>query len=468
MDIAAHSYRQLDAMNTTLPTGARFINTMRSMTSEELSIFIPFNVQEINDTGGYYYGFNKVSKTPIISNRKKLKNGNGMVFGVPGSGKSFDMKFEMGQVLSFSKDDVIIVDPMAEYRGIADQFNGQYINLTQSQDNVCYINPFHVPEIIPDRDKFVAEKAEFAFAICEQALKPDPLTSKHVAVIDRAVRLMYQEYFGDDHRRVLFRKKRRDSPTIRTLRDIILAIAENRLEERKKNGKGATLKIDEERIERSENRMQGVDTPKSYGNPIAKELVDQLEVFADGTLDIFSREQTTTEDKRLTIYGFSDLGKRLRGMAMLIMVESITAKIKYNQCSGVATWVYIDEIHELFSNEYALLAVERMWREVRKRGGICTGISQNLIDAVRSRATKTILSNSEFVILLNQGKLDQSTVEELFEISSEQMKTINDGEPGTGIIRVGKRVAAFDNCVEKDSPLYQLYNTNFHELVERT
>lgn len=79
MDIVPHSHKQLDALNTSLPTGARFVDTMRTITSEELSIFIPFNVQEINDNLGYCYGFNKVSKNLIIGNRKLLKNGNGMV-----------------------------------------------------------------------------------------------------------------------------------------------------------------------------------------------------------------------------------------------------------------------------------------------------------------------------------------------------------------------------------------------------
>lgn len=79
MDIVPHSHKQLDALNTSLPTGARFVDTMRTITSEELSIFIPFNVQEINDNQGYCYGFNKVSKNPIIGKRKLLKNGNGMV-----------------------------------------------------------------------------------------------------------------------------------------------------------------------------------------------------------------------------------------------------------------------------------------------------------------------------------------------------------------------------------------------------
>lgn len=42
MDIVPHSHKQLDALNTSLPTGARFVDTMRTITSEELSIFIPF------------------------------------------------------------------------------------------------------------------------------------------------------------------------------------------------------------------------------------------------------------------------------------------------------------------------------------------------------------------------------------------------------------------------------------------
>ena len=427
MDIVPHSHRQLDALNTSLPTGVRFVNTMRTITSEELSIFIPFNVQEIHDDLGYCYGFNKVSKNLIIGNRKLLKNGNGMVFGVPGSGKSYNEKSEMGQVLCFSKDDIIVVDPMGEYKGIAAAWGGQYINLTQSAENVFYVNPFHVPDEVPDIDRFVAEKAEFAYAICEQALKPAPLTSRHIAVIDKAVSSMYEEYFRKrkDKRR---RKNRPESPTIPVMRNRIMEL---------------------------------------YGdNEAAKEIVEQLEVFADGTLDIFAREQSISDENRFTVYGFSELGKRMRAMAMLVMIESITAKIKYNQSDGVATWVYVDEMHELWGEEYSLHALEKMWREVRKRGGICTGMSQNLIDAKRNRSTKTMVSNSEFMLLLDQGTMDKEAVEDLFDISSEQLACVNGAEPGTGLIRFGDKIVPFDNTMEKDSSLYQLFNTNFHEMVK--
>ena len=427
MDIVLHSHRQLDALNTSLPTGARFVNTMRTITSEELSIFIPFNVQEIHDDLGYCYGFNKVSKNLIIGNRKLLKNGNGMVFGVPGSGKSYNEKSEMGQVLCFSKDDIIVVDPMGEYKGIAAAWGGQYINLTQSAENVFYVNPFHVPDEVPDIDRFVAEKAEFAYAICEQALKPAPLTSRHIAVIDKAVSSMYEEYFRKrkDKRR---RKNRPESPTIPVMRNRIMELYDD--------------------------------------NEAAKEIVEQLEVFADGTLDIFAREQSISDENRFTVYGFSELGKRMRAMAMLVMIESITAKIKYNQSDGVATWVYVDEMHELWGEEYSLHALEKMWREVRKRGGICTGMSQNLIDAKRNRSTKTMVSNSEFMLLLDQGTMDKEAVEDLFDISSEQLACVNGVEPGTGLIRFGDKIVPFDNTMEKDSSLYQLFNTNFHEMVK--
>ena len=42
-----------------------------------------------------------------------------MIFGVPGSGKSYFTKMEMFQVLIGTKDDVIIVDPTLEYFDLA-------------------------------------------------------------------------------------------------------------------------------------------------------------------------------------------------------------------------------------------------------------------------------------------------------------------------------------------------------------
>ena len=51
--------------------------------------------------------------------------------------------------------------------------------------------------MVPDRDKFIAEKAEFAYAIVEQALKGLTVcTSRHTAVVDKALRSLYNDFFA--------------------------------------------------------------------------------------------------------------------------------------------------------------------------------------------------------------------------------------------------------------------------------
>ena len=77
------------------------------------------------------------------------------------------------------------------------------------------------------------------------------------------------------------------------------------------------------------------------------------------------------------------------------------------------------------------------------------------------------LSNSEFMLLLDQGTMDKEAVEDLFDISSEQLACVNGAEPGMGLIRFGDKIVPFDNTMEKDSSLYQLFNTNFHEMVNK-
>ena len=91
------TYQQEDGMITALPFGInRFIGKhaarFRTLTTESLASFIPFTVQEVSQKSGIYYGTNKLSKTPIFINRKDRMNGNAIILGSSGSGKSFKKK----------------------------------------------------------------------------------------------------------------------------------------------------------------------------------------------------------------------------------------------------------------------------------------------------------------------------------------------------------------------------------------
>lgn len=82
-------FQQLDGLNTVMPSGVRRINAMRTLTTESLAVFMPFKVQEIQDTKGIYYGKNVISKNMILIDRKSLQNGNSFILGVSRKWKEF-------------------------------------------------------------------------------------------------------------------------------------------------------------------------------------------------------------------------------------------------------------------------------------------------------------------------------------------------------------------------------------------
>lgn len=72
--------------------------------------------------------------------------------------------------------------------------------------------------------------------------------------------------------------------------------------------------------------------------------------------------------------------------------------------------------------------------------------------------------NSEYVMIM---KIDGPDAEEMirnFEWMSGAMKDyMTQAERGMGVIRFGNTVVPFDGRIEKESPVYDLYNTDFHE-----
>lgn len=149
------------------------------------------------------------------------------------------------------------------------------------------------------------------------------------------------------------------------------------------------------------------------------------------------------------------------------VVEAIQQKIIENGEDGRSTWLYVDEVHVLLCLPFSTDYLQQMWKKVRKQGGLCTGITQNIIDILRSEIATTMLSNSAFVLLLNQSNKDIEKITEALEISPEQLNYVIDSPSGTGLLRFGKNTVPFDNTVEKGSELYNLYNTNMYEKMEK-
>ena len=121
--------------------------------------------------------------------------------------------------------------------------------------------------------------------------------------------------------------------------------------------------------------------------------------------------------------------------------------------------MFIDEFHVVFENEYSAAFFNSAWRQFRKRNAYPTAITQNVEYLLDSVQASTMLSNSEFIVMLNQAAPDREKLARLLSISPEQMSYITDVEPGCGLIKYGSTLVPFVNKFPKDTKLYELMTT---------
>jgi len=407
-------YQQMDGLNTVLPFGLRKINALRTLTTESLAVLIPFREQEINHSGGVYQGVNVISKNPIFVNRKNLLNGNGFIFGVPGSGKSMTAKREEVSILLADPNaDVILIDPEREYSPLVNAFGGEIIRISATSNN--HINAMDINSEYGDGANPVILKSEFILSLCEQLIGGHNLGAKQKSLIDRCTANVYKEYIQSGYTG--------GTPTLQDFREELLRQSE----------------------------------------PEAKEIALAIELFTDGSLNTFAKSTNVNVDSRLICYDILDLGKQLQSIGMLVVLDNILNRITANRVKGRNTYIFIDEIYLLFQHEYSANFLFTLWKRVRKYGAFCTGITQNVDDMLQSHTARTMLANSEFIVMLNQAGTDRIKLAELLNISDLQMSYITNVDAGCGLIKVGSALVPFQDKFPRHTKLYKLMSTKMGE-----
>ena len=133
--------------------------------------------------------------------------------------------------------------------------------------------------------------------------------------------------------------------------------------------------------------------------------------------------------------------------------------ITQNRAKGKKTFIFIDEIYLLFQHEYSANFLFTLWKRVRKYGAYATGITQNVDDLLQSHTARTMLANSEFIVMLNQASTDRLELAKLLNISDTQLSYITNADAGHGLIKVGFSLVPFANKFPKNTKLYKLMTT---------
>lgn len=398
-------YQQIDGLNTVLPIGHRKIDAVRTLVSESLGTFMPFNVQEIMDEGGIFFGENASSGNLIMCNKEKLLNPNAFILGVPGSGKSFNAKENIVFLALSTDDDILICDPEREYAALIEALGGEVIRIAPGSED--HINAMDMVEGYGDGKNPIIEKSQFVLSIFEQ-LEKNGITSSGKSIIDRCTREIYEEY--------------------------------------QNGGKVPTLCVLREKL---------YEQPE----PEAQKLALSMELFTDGSLNAFAHETNVDMNNRMIVYDILDLGEHLKTMGLLVITDAMLNRVSENWKKGKRTHLFIDEFHVVFQNEYSANFFNSAWRRFRKRNAFPTAITQNVDYILHDVLARTMISNSEFIVMLNQAPNDSNLLGELLNISEEQLDYVTDTGAGCGLIRYGSSMVPFINQFPKNTKLYRLMNT---------
>ncbi|WP_294773788.1 VirB4-like conjugal transfer ATPase, CD1110 family [uncultured Eubacterium sp.] len=408
-------YQQLDGLNTVLPFGTRKINCFRTLTTESLAAFMPFNAQEMQHKHGTYYGQNAISNNMIFINRNKLLNGNCIVLGVSGGGKSFFVKEDITSIfLSDENADILIIDPEREYHPLVTTLGGEVIEISANSEN--HINAMDMNANYEDDKNPIATKAEFIMSLCEQLIG-ETVDAKDKSIIDRCCCNVYDEYIKSGYKIA--------PPTLQDFREELL-------------------------------RQNEVE---------AKELALAIELFTNGSLDTFAQPTNVDTNNRLICYDILELGSQLLPVGMLVVLDNILNRITSNRRKGKTTYIFIDEIYILLAQKYSAEFLYRVWKRVRKYGAFATGITQNVGDMLQSHTASTMVSNSEFVVMLNQSGQDKAKLAKLLDISDNQTEFYTNVDAGHGLMKIGSSLVPYINKFPKNTELYKLMSTKPNEVV---
>lgn len=407
-------FMQLEGLTAELPLGANPLPMTRTLTTNSAAILIPFTTQEVFEPHGLFYGSNARSGNPILADRRSHMNSNGFVLGTSGGGKSFTVKQEIAGMFLNRDDEVIVIDPEREYLPLAQAFGGQIIPISAGS-GTC-INPLDIVlDETGDGDPVKQKTSNVVSMVGSLIGGSEGLGPVEKSLVDRATLSLYVAY--------------RDTgagswqPTLQDLRR----------------------------------------TLDGTGEPAGHELAVALDSYTSGSLSGFNGQTNVNLSNRLTVFDVSGLTGELRTFGMMVVIDQVWNRVIRNRAAGRRTWLYIDEFHRFFGNQYSAGQFKDIYKRARKYGLGVTGITQNIDELLLDQDASMMLSNSDFLMLLSQNGSDADSLCELLKLSEEQRQYFTGVMPGQGLMKIGNAYVPFDGRIPSGGLLYNLYSTSFDD-----
>lgn len=348
-------------------------------------------------------------------------------------------------------------NPWRENREMNWQLNKIANELNQFERIRSYVNPMDVNFEGVDYatlQEIIAEKTDFIITLLSSCMRRD-IDSGEQGILDKVIDQVYSENYA-------MRKKLNGEsgevtefsvPAYMQKDTTALPVITDMSAEEQERKYSPTLQDVYQKLKDMENDVT------------AQKLAAHMQIFVNGSLNLFNHKTNIDLNRKFLVFDISGIKENLRVTCMLVMLEIVKTKIKWNFARGNWTNVYIDEFHELLGVPAVADYVIKLWKEVGKLHGSMTGITQNMTDLINkspnSDKLAAILSNTEYFAMLNQSTIDRRLLADFLpSISPAMFNFVEGASKGTGLLKMGPVTVPFDMRMSNECKLYQYVNTD--------
>ncbi len=371
---------------STAPLGVDRLTITRNMDTTSLATTFPFTSAELSSDTGILYGINSQNESFIIFDRFSLENANCTIFAVSGGGKSFTVKLEALRSLMLGTE-VIIIDPEAEYKGLAEAVGGEYISFAFGSP--AKINPFDLSQIVEPGENQLGLKILSLHSLFKVIM--GQLSPTQEALLDRSLIMTYRA------------KGITQDPDTQTKEPPLM--------------------------EDLYKTLIGMEVPE------ALDLAARIEKFVKGSfVGIFDKQTNINLKNPMTVFSVRDMQDVLRPIAMFIILDYIWTRVKKDLKRRL---LIVDEAWHMMKYPDSAQFLWSVVKRARKYYLGLTTITQDVEDFLGQDIGKAIVTNSAMRILLKQSPAAIDKIGETFYLSQGEKQLLLAANVGEGIFFAG-------------------------------
>ena len=403
--------RQKEGFESTQPCGNNAFHEQfeRVIPATSAANLYPFNYSGKADPQGFYIGHDKYGSNLFIDFQRRTDdktNANILILGNSGQGKSYLMKLLLCNMRE-SGMDIVCLDPELEYKDLAVNMDGCYIDLMEGEYIINVLEPKRWEE---DSGSVLSRHISFLRDFF-RAYKD--FTSAEIDVLEIFLEKLYESKGITEHTDFL-ELKHTDYPVLSDLYRLVEKEL-NQYEERKGN---------------------------IYTRETVRDLCLKLKSICIGADSKFFNGHTNITSNRFICFGtkgITDADTAIRN-AMLFNVLSFMSDALLSKGNTAA---FIDELYLFLTNMTAIEYIRNAMKRVRKKGSAVIIASQNIEDFNRAdvrEMTKPMFAIPTHQFLFNPGNISKKEYMEMLRLDDCLFDLISNPLRGVCVFRHGSEV----------------------------